>query len=291
MADGLTVVREEGHDGALAHARDEVADGLGHHGGEARGGELLVEVLDRDERMRDFRCLLVAQPRFLRERLEDDRVELAHEARAQMARRHWHAHDVVAHEDGGVRAHEWRLSDQHLVEDQTQAVHVRRRGRGLAFDTLGSDVHRGGEELRRVRVLLRRARDAEVGDLRVVVRVEQDVRRLEVSVDDALPVRERETVRDLGGLCHRIERRERSAALDALLERPAGKVLHDDERQAIDLADVVHRDDARVGERGERARFLDEHLAEDRIRSRGGIQDLDRDLAVEHGVLREVDLG
>ena len=104
-------------------------------------------------------------------------------------------------------------------------------------------------------------------------------------------MRERETVRDVDGVAHGVGWRERPGALESLLQRSARQMLHDDERRAVDLADVVDRDDARMREGCERARFLREHAA--RLAVRGGlcIEDLDRDLTLEGEVLSEVDLG
>jgi len=163
---------------------------------------------------------------------------------------------------------------------------------GLATIALGIvlDLKRRREELWRIRVLRGRARDAEVADLRLVVLVEKDVRRLQVRVDDAARVREREPVRDLVGEPHGVGQRERAGALDALLQRRAGDVLHDDERQSIDLTDVVDADDVRMGELRERPRLFDEELSERAVGRRLGVEHLHRDLAAEGGVLREIDL-
>jgi hypothetical protein len=133
-------------------------------------------------------------------------------------------------------------------------------------------------------------RDPEVTDLRLVVLVEKDVRWLEVRVDDAARMRERETGRDPIGEPDRVRERERAGALDALLQRRAGNVLHDDERQPVDLTDVEHADDVRVGELRERAGLFDEELAQGPVSGGLRVEHLDRDLAAERGVLREIDL-
>ena len=109
-------------------------------------------------------------------------------------------------------------------------------------------------------------------------------------MDDPLAVREREAVRDVDGERDRVHRREGSGPLEPLLQRAAREMLHDDEGKALDLADVVDGDDAGVGERRERARLFDEHLAERRIGRRGPIEDLDGDLAIQRRVVGEIDL-
>ena len=109
-------------------------------------------------------------------------------------------------------------------------------------------------------------------------------------MDDALRVRERKAVGDLDRDTDRFARVERTGALDLLLQRSAGEVLHDDERRAIDLAHVVDGDDVRVGELRQSARFLDEHPAGIAVSGRGRIEHLQRDVAVQCLVAGEVDL-
>jgi len=92
---------------------------------------------------------------------------------------------VIAQQHRRVAARERRLADEHLVHDESQAVHVGRDGCGPALDALGRDVERRREELGRIRILGGRAGDPEVADLGLVVLVEQDVRRLQVRMDDA----------------------------------------------------------------------------------------------------------
>ena len=85
---------------------------------------------------------------------------------------------MIAKQNGGVRTRERRLADETLVQDEAEPVHIGLNRGALSLDPLGGDVHRGRVKLRRVRVLLRRSRDTKVADLRDVVGVEQDVRRL-----------------------------------------------------------------------------------------------------------------
>ena len=142
----------------------------------------------------------------------------------------------------------------------------------------GDDVERRREQLRRVGVLLRRACDAEVADLRLVLEIEEDVRRLQVGVDDAFRVRELEALRDVRPDPHRVGKQERTGALDALLQGDAFDELHDDEGAAVDLADVVHGHHVRVLELRERLAFLHEQAAQVLLLGRAVVEDLDRDL-------------
>ena len=109
-------------------------------------------------------------------------------------------------------------------------------------------------------------------------------------MDDPLPVREADPVRDIDRDADRVAGAEGAAALDPLFQRAPWEMLHHDERQTVDLADVVDGDDVRVGELRECARFLHEELTELAVGRGGGVEDLDRHLAVERCVLGEVDL-
>jgi hypothetical protein len=78
-------------------------------------------------------------------------------------------------------------------------------------------------------------------------------------------------------------------------ERAALHVLHDDVRSRhavqVVLAGVEDRDDVRVRELGHRLGLAAEALAEGLLTAELGVQCLDRDLSVEHRVVREMDRG
>jgi hypothetical protein len=114
---------------------------------------------------------------------------------------------VLDHQALGVVAGEGQAPAQHLVEHHAQRVEVGLGRRCLAGDHLGRHV--GGCPAdgvcvgERRLVVVERLGEAEVDDLEQVavgrLLGEDDVRRLEVAVDDALAVRGVERIADLGG--------------------------------------------------------------------------------------------
>ena len=105
-----------------------------------------------------------------------------------------------------------------------------------------------------------RPRDAEVGDHRATrSRVEQDVVRLDVAMDDAAQVRVRERVGDLAEeAAHLVDRLARLAARGACARLPPVDERHDEVGDAVALADVVDRHDVRVRELRRRLRLARE---------------------------------
>ena len=161
----------------------------------------------------------------------------------------------------GVRAAEGGPSGQHLEEDRARREEIRARVERLAGDLLGRHVARrpehdagagqlprGARECRRALRVGARAREAEVEELHPVRR-EEDVRGLQVAVDDPAlvqrleggehPERDREGVGDA----------ERAAS-QPLRRRLALEELHRDEELALVLADLVELAHVRVVDRG-----------------------------------------
>ena len=127
-------------------------------------------------------------------------------------------------------------------------------------------------------------REAEVEDLGLPARGHEDVRGLEVAVDDPLRVGRLEGVRDLGPQVEERAELERPLA-DPLRERLPLQQLHGDEVLALVLVDRVHGADAGVVEgRGGAGLALE---ARERVRVLGQLrgQELERDVAAELRVL------
>ena len=181
---------------------------------------------------------------------------------------------------------------EELERDDSEPVAVAGRGRRLAPRLLGGQVARRPEHgaRQRQRVDAAGRRDPEVGDDDVRIAVEQEVRRLDVAVDDALLVRAIERHSGLGEPLQRLSGRDASLP-ETVVDGAAVEVLHDDVRLLPVLADVEDGDDVRrAGEPRGGQRLAPEpraHLLFRRVALR---EELDGDLPLEDGIRGAVDL-
>ncbi len=133
------------------------------------------------------------------------------------------------------------------------------------------------------------AGDAEVHDLRLTAVADEDVRRLDVAMDDAVLVRVREPAAGLGDDVELLPEGQRIAP-NAILEILPLQILHRDEGSSLlVVAEVVDGDDVRVLESRHRFRFALEALLELAVRDDGARHHLQRDLTLESRVEAEVD--
>ena len=133
--------------------------------------------------------------------------------------------------------------------------------------------------------------DAEVGDLDAVVVVQEQVRRLDVAMDDSARMRCVERGCRLAEPLERASDRLRALADEPIGERAAREVLHHDVRVILVLADVKDRHRARGGREaccGQR--FTGEARADRLVVGVAVGEHLDRDDARQVGVLGAVDL-
>ena len=149
---------------------------------------------------------------------------------------------------------ERRPSGQHVIEDRPQAVDVARRTdldtstEGQAPGLLGGHVAgraherpRGGER----RIDVDPLGQAEVADIRVPLEIDQDIRRLEVAVQDAAFVGVVDRPADRHQQSGRFEGRQRAFG-ELLRQRRPLDVLHGEIRMAVAFSDLQDRDDVRV---------------------------------------------
>ena len=100
-------------------------------------------------------------------------------------------------------------------------------------------------------------RQPEVEDLGSAFPCDDDVRALEIAVNDATGMSERHRVGDLAAVLeHGLERE--AVLRDQLAQRPAVDVLHHDEGVPVDFADFVNGADVRMIQRGGGARFFEQ---------------------------------
>ncbi len=240
--------------------------------------------------------------RALLEAVQHEALERCGERRGEIGQGRW----VLPQDGGQGLGHgvpdERPLPAQHFVEHAAQGEEVGARVRPLSHRLLRGHVAGGSQHRARVRaprlglqarlVLGRRLQvggQAEVEDLDPPVRRDEEVRRLEVPVDDALVVRRREAARDLGGVLDRPPLGQRPSR-EPLPEGPPLEQFRHGVGRAVVHAEVVDGEDARVGERGEGLRLVLEAGQPVRIPGEALGQDLDGNGAVEAGVPRPVDL-
>jgi len=252
-------------------------------------------VAARDERLErrlDVVHRLEAIAGLLREQLRQDHLLERRRNLGAEQRRRCIADDPVEQLARIVIRRERPARGQHLVEDHAERVDI-----GAAIDVLGIGDLLGRHELRRPHhhaLLLvvdgQEPRDAEVEHLDVIERVvlvgQEHVVGLEVAVNDACVVRGVQRRCDLRRDPDRAPHRQAAEPIDLVGEQRAFEELERDVRDmAVHEAHVRRLDDVRMPERAGRARLVHEPLDHVRIRRELGMEDLDRDLALDQRVL------
>jgi hypothetical protein len=130
------------------------------------------------------------------------------------------------------------------------------------------------------------AREPEVDELHGAVRRDHDVVGLDVAVHDARGVRGGEATAGIDDHAHDLAPGVR--LLHPLAEAHALDELHRDERVVDDVADVEHGDDGWMREQRERLRLAVQPRAV-RLGELAGTHDLERDAAIELGIVGGVD--
>ena len=184
------------------------------------------------------------------------------------------------------------LSGARLDQDDGQRIQVgpgvgRHRaallGRGVAGGA-HEGTHRFGPGS-----LGERARQPEVAHPNHAMLVEQQVRRLDVSVNEP------SGMRVLEGRCHlspdlqTLRGGEEGARVEQRPQRPSSQQLDNHERHAVVLAPVVDRHDVRVVQRRRELRFGTEPPDEPGVVGESRLEHLDRDPTPEPHVVGEVD--
>ena len=203
----------------------------------------------------------------------------------------------VLHRHGDlVLAVERHVAGEHLEEHDAQRVDVGLRPDRVPERLLGRDVVRRAEHpaVGRQPVLVERAGDPEVRDLRRALDVDEDVLRLDVAVHDVARMRCIERPRDLDGVGDGLRHGQPAEAPDARLERLALDVLEDDVGEDLParialFPGVDDLDDVGVVELRDGTRLAAESLELVGVPRDVAVHELDRDRPLEDGVERAVD--
>ena len=181
-------------------------------------------------------------------------------------------------------------ADEHFVEHDAETVEIAAPVDRAAARLFRAHVVRRADDragLRHPRCGIERTRDAEIGQRRGAVVAQQDVVGLDVAVHEAFLVRVIERGRDLADHAQRERDRPRIAVL--VQDRPAAEIFHRDVVVVAGAADVVDADDVAMVQLRDDFRFAQEALAEIRIGEQRRRHDLQRDLAIDRFLHREID--
>jgi len=190
---------------------------------------------------------------------------------------------------------------RHLVEHRAEGEDVGAGVHPLAPQLLGRHVGHRAEHLSRARDRAaggqrgldvrrpRRRRKAEVEHLHAALVAHHHVGRLQIAMNDALAVRGGEGVGDRDGQLQKAGQRQLASG-DQRRERTPRDVFHHEQARRADLFDAEQRDDVGVIERCDGLRLALE--AGETLAVVGEVrrQRLDRHLALEARVAREVNL-
>ncbi len=178
----------------------------------------------------------------------------------------------------------WKLARDQMEQARAQAIDVRAQIRLLLQNVLRRRIRRRALEL----IIARAtgdfrlfARQAEVGQHHRVFRVDHEIRRLHVQVNDVRPRRVLQRSDPLPHEPHRILHVQDAARQNPILQRLPLDEAHRQVRHALLLARRVQRHDVRVAQARHRARLLQEvrhHVRAAHVRP---VHDLDRHVAFQ----------
>ena len=189
---------------------------------------------------------------------------------------------------------EGNLSGDRLIEDEGQRVDVSLAVDWLPLRLLGRCIadgadHRAGRF--GPRCFGKSASHAEVGDPQAALRVEEKIRRLHVSVHQPARVRVGQASSCLTTDPHSLLWAHCDPGVKEILERSTGEQLGDQIRHAVLFTPVIDLEDGGMVERGHCSSLGLESLQERLILRKCRLEELDRDLSLQRGVLSPIDDG
>ena len=173
---------------------------------------------------------------------------LGHPVRPQVRHRLGRQPQEMRHDLLTRAALESRMPGQRTEQRRPEPVDIRRRRRpDTAQQLRRGESGRAGDRVRRSLETAGDPRDPEVGELGFPVLGDQDVARLDITVQRPRPVRRLQRPADLHTQPQGRRPVQRPAPLDPLVQRALRVVLHHDVRAAGPGGpDLHHRDDVRV---------------------------------------------
>ena len=231
----------------------------------------------------------------LGQRPRDDLIELTRQRRLQRAGGGWHFLHVRPDHRGVHVLGERYPAGHALIQHTPQRIDISPAINRTALDLLRRDVVDGAHELAGGRQPAARGGvlgDPEVSQVDVVRLVligavlDQDVARLDVTVHQAVPVRDIERPAGLAAHQHRLLGGQHMLGLQHRPQILARHIPHRDEQQVLMRAHVIDRDHIRVVERGRGPRLLQEPGPEHIVGGQLRRQHLQRYRAAQPRVLR-----
>jgi hypothetical protein len=185
--------------------------------------------------------------RVLREKRDDQAVQIRGELGIALPGRYRRHCQVLVHEGGRRGAVERVAAGRHLVQDAADRVQVNAGRDWLARQHLRCHVRGRAEDISRPRERRHGVEvpdNAKVEDLKLVAGLQEQVRGLEVAVDDPHAVGGREGVGELDPEVEHTSYRQAVAMLrEECAQILAAQQLHDDEQPFLVAADVVHHNE------------------------------------------------
>ncbi len=192
---------------------------------------------------------------------------------------------------------EWQLAGGQLIEHHAERVEVGAVIARLAQPLLRRHIGRGPDRRARGGVAWpgENLGDPEVGEDHTPAGVHHHVRGFDIAVDHVVLVSVSQRLSDLARDLDRGLERERlpavGQAFEAGLERCAFDEFHDHVRRAALDVEVVDLHDVRMVERGHVLGFALEARGKAGVVGEEWVHHLDRDIAIQIGLERLVDLG